>query len=173
LWRGIEPCLFEALDKLLQMRAREGSALRADLQGHVESLRALVDEIAELVGAEPEQRARRLRERVERLFAEASASVAAAADETLRARLAQEIALLADRGDVSEELARLQSHLAQLGEMLDAEDAVGRRLEFMLQEVNRELNTIASKSSEARVSALVVDGKGVLEKMREQAQNVE
>ena len=157
--------------RFVEMRQREGAALRADLAGYVGALETLVAEIVTLVAAEPERRAQRMRERVERLLSESERDELR--DESLASRLAQEIALAADRGDVSEELARLDSHLAQLAGMLDASDAVGRRLEFMLQEVNRELNTIASKSSEARVAKLVVDGKGVLEKMREQAQNVE
>ncbi|HWU90253.1 MAG TPA: DUF1732 domain-containing protein, partial [Kofleriaceae bacterium] len=86
---------------------------------------------------------------------------------------AQEIALLADRADVTEELVRLASHLDQARALLEAPGAVGRRLDFLVQEMGRELNTIGSKSAAAEISAAVVDAKAVLEKVREQVQNIE
>jgi uncharacterized protein (TIGR00255 family) len=89
------------------------------------------------------------------------------------ARVAQEAALMAERLDVTEELVRLGAHLAHMGELLRAAGAVGRKLDFVVQEVGRELNTIGSKSQDAAVAALVIDGKAELEKLREQAQNVE
>ena len=88
-------------------------------------------------------------------------------------RVAQEVALLADRLDVSEELVRLGAHLDHFGHLLAAAGAVGRKLDFVIQEIGRELNTIASKSQDAGVAALVIDAKAELERMREQAQNVE
>jgi uncharacterized protein (TIGR00255 family) len=89
------------------------------------------------------------------------------------ARLAQEIALLADRADISEELTRLRSHLGQCAELLAAGQPAGRRLEFLLQEIGRELNTIGAKTPNAEVAGLVVEAKNELEKLREQVQNVE
>ena len=88
-------------------------------------------------------------------------------------RLAQEIAVLVDRADLSEELARIRSHCAQLGETLRAAEPVGRKLDFLLQELNREANTIGSKAAEHAISARVVELKSTLERMREQAANVE
>ena len=89
------------------------------------------------------------------------------------ARLAQEAAVLADKADVSEELVRIQSHCKQFSDALKTDDPVGRKLDFLLQEFNREINTIGSKASEHPISARVVDMKSVLERMREQAANVE
>jgi uncharacterized protein (TIGR00255 family) len=89
------------------------------------------------------------------------------------ARLAQEVAVLVDRGDITEELVRLASHLAQARDLLVTAGALGRRLEFLLQEIGRELNTIGAKSWSSVISARVVEAKSELEKLREQAQNVE
>jgi uncharacterized protein (TIGR00255 family) len=88
-------------------------------------------------------------------------------------RLTQEIVTLAERGDVTEELVRLDSHLVALGTTLRAAGAVGKRVEFLLQEVQRELNTTGSKAADLAVNGLVVDGKGEVEKLREQVQNIE
>ncbi|HKX45757.1 MAG TPA: DUF1732 domain-containing protein, partial [Planctomycetota bacterium] len=89
------------------------------------------------------------------------------------ADLAREVALLADRADVSEELARLESHLAQLGSFLDSKQPVGRKLDFLVQELHREVNTVGSKANDAQVAHLVVEAKTVIERLREQVQNVE
>ena len=89
------------------------------------------------------------------------------------ARIAQEAALVAERLDISEELVRLETHLAHLDELTRASGAVGRKLDFVVQEVGRELNTVGSKAQDAHIAALVIDGKAELEKIREQAQNVE
>ena len=90
-----------------------------------------------------------------------------------RARLAQEVALMAERLDVAEELVRLETHLVHLGDILEASGAVGRKLDFVVQEIGRELNTVASKAQDAEMAAVVIDAKAELEKLREQAQNVE
>jgi len=164
LWAGVEPCLDQALTGLQQMRAEEGQALASDLNRNLATMRRLRGEIATLADNEPQRRRDRLTERVEKLLGDR---------EVDGERLAQEVALLADRADVSEELVRLQSHLDQLHELLGQPDAIGRKIEFLLQEVNRELNTIASKTGSGETSALVVEAKSCLEKMREQAQNVE
>jgi uncharacterized protein (TIGR00255 family) len=133
-------------------------------------LRGLVSELAALAEHVPGDLKRRLDDRVRRLLGDADAP-AAMIDP---ARLAQEVALLADRADVTEELVRLASHLEQLASVAGTETgAVGRRLDFLLQEVGRELNTIGSKSPSAEIVARVVAAKVELEKLREQAQNVE
>ena len=88
-------------------------------------------------------------------------------------RFAQEAAFLADKSDITEEMVRMESHLSQFRNMLDSEGAIGRSLDFLLQELNREINTIGSKASDARISHLVVDVKSELEKIREQVQNIE
>jgi uncharacterized protein (TIGR00255 family) len=163
-----DPRVLTALDAALaqldRMRSTEGQALAAELTARLDELTALRASIAGLAAAIPAQIARRLAERVRRLLDEAQPDPG---------RLAQEVALLADRADVTEELVRLASHLDQARGLLAAPGAAGRRLDFLVQEIGRELNTIGSKSAAAEISLAVVDAKAVLEKVREQAQNVE
>jgi uncharacterized protein (TIGR00255 family) len=152
-----------ALVQLDRMRTAEGLALAAELLTRLDELTALRLTIATHAATVPSQAAKRLTERVRRLLEEPVDP----------ARLAQEVALLADRADVTEELVRLASHLDQARALCAATGPVGRRLDFLVQEIGRELNTIGSKSSVAELSACVVDGKATLEKLREQVQNVE
>jgi uncharacterized protein (TIGR00255 family) len=165
VWQALEPALKEALDGLLAMRQGEGAALEADLRQHLANLGRIRRDVAASSDEEPDRRAEKLRERVARLAADLTA--------VDPERLAVEVALLADRCDISEELVRLDSHCHQIEGMLDKGGAVGRQLEFMLQELNREFNTIGSKSGQPQIGSLVVEAKACLEKMREQAQNVE
>lgn len=153
-----------ALDALITMREREGKGLYADLRDHLGEVERWMAAIGTRARDEPGQAQRRLGERLVQL---------GAGEMVDPQRLAQEVALVADRCDVSEELARLEIHARQFEEMIEAKDPVGRKLEFMLQELNRELNTIASKTGDAEAGTLVVEAKATLEKMREQVQNVE
>ncbi|MBS1118901.1 MAG: hypothetical protein H6Q90_1129 [Deltaproteobacteria bacterium] len=154
-----------ALVQLDQMRAAEGVALATDLTARFAELGGLRVALAMLAAGVPHQLSKRLHERVRRLLDDAS---------TLDpARLAQEIAMLADRADVTEELVRLDSHLDQARTLVASPTAAGRRLDFLVQEIGRELNTIGSKSTLAEISSAVVEAKAVLEKVREQVQNVE
>lgn len=153
-----------ALAQLERMRSAEGVALAAELRARLDELTAMRAAIAVLAAAQPAQLAKRLVDRARRLLEDI---------ELDPSRLAQEVALLADRADVTEELVRLASHVDQARALLDAPGAVGRRLDFLVQEMGRELNTIGSKSAAAEISATVVDAKAVLEKVREQVQNVE
>jgi len=156
-----------ALDDLAAMRDSEGETLARDLAGRFEALRGLGAELERLARTQPEDAERRLRDRLSRLLASGKVAV----DE---ARLAQEVAILADRMDVTEELVRVSSHIAQLGEiMAQRQQAVGRRLDFLVQELGREFNTVASKSQSADIARLVVEAKAELERVREQVQNVE
>ncbi|HWO19003.1 MAG TPA: YicC/YloC family endoribonuclease [Kofleriaceae bacterium] len=163
-----EPQVLAALDAALAqlhgMRTTEGHALAVELRARLDELTALRAQIAALAAAVPEKLSKRLAERVRRLLDDA---------ELDPGRLAQEVALLADRADITEELVRLVSHVEQARALLAAPGAVGRRLDFLVQEIGRELNTIGSKSTSAEISSLVVDAKAVLEKVREQVQNVE
>ncbi len=154
-----------ALVQLEQMRTAEGLALAAELTSRFGELGAQRVAIATLAGGVPQLLSKRLHERVRRLLD----------DPTLLdpARLAQEIAILADRADITEELVRLASHLDQARTLVASPTAAGRRLDFLVQEIGRELNTIGSKSTVAEISAAVVEAKAVLEKVREQVQNVE
>jgi uncharacterized protein (TIGR00255 family) len=157
-----------ALVQLDAMRAAEGAALAAEIGRRLDELAALRAQIDALAADVPRQVARRLTERVRRLVDDAGA--AGALDP---GRLAQEIAVLAERADVTEELVRLTSHLDQARALLAQAGAVGRRLEFLVQEIGRELNTIGAKAPAAEISAAIVDAKAALEKIREQVQNVE
>ena len=153
-----------ALIQLDEMRATEGAALAMELHARIAELAAARTRIAVLAAAVPAQLARRLLERVKRLTDEAGID---------QGRVAQEVAVLADRADVTEELVRLASHLDQARALVDGPGAVGRRLDFLVQEIGRELNTIGSKSTTAEISAAIVEAKATLEKVREQVQNVE
>jgi uncharacterized protein (TIGR00255 family) len=157
-----------ALVQLDAMRAAEGAALAAEIARRLDELVALRAQIEGLAADVPQQVARRLTERVRRLVDDAG--VGAALDP---GRLAQEIAVLAERADVTEELVRLTSHVDQARALLGATAAVGRRLEFLVQEIGRELNTIGAKAPVAEISTAIVDAKAALEKIREQVQNVE
>ncbi len=156
-----------ALAQLDRMRAAEGAALAADLGARFDELTALRTQLATLAASVPHQLTKRLQERISRLLEGHEASGIDPA------RLAQEVALLADRSDITEELVRLASHLDQARALVAASGSVGRRLDFLVQEIGRELNTIGSKSTITEISSAIVDGKAVLEKVREQVQNVE
>jgi len=158
-----------AIDKLKQMRAAEGSFLEADLQNHCQAIKQDLGRIRARSDAVLQEYANRLRKRVDELLAEAKLKLD---EETL----AREVAILADKSDISEELARLSSHLARFAESCQAnppEAAAGRRLDFISQEMLREANTIASKASDAEIIHYVVDIKCRIERIKEQAQNVE
>jgi uncharacterized protein (TIGR00255 family) len=165
LWAALRPALEAALAGLAETRAREGRALALDIGRRLATLGGLVEQL----GARSQGLAAKAAGRLEQRL---GALVAGGVD---AGRLAQEIALLADRLDVTEELTRLGTHLEHLAELArpDRPGAVGRRIDFLIQEVGRELNTIGSKAQDAEVAALVIDAKAELEKIREQAQNVE
>ena len=163
----VEPALVEALAALSATRAAEGRALATELQARAAELGRICGQLRAATAPLAERAHKRLAERLR---------AAAAAVSLDPARLAQEAALLADRLDVSEELSRLETHRARLDALLSGEDpgaSLGRTLDFLVQELGRELNTIGSKSQDAAVATLVIAGKGELEKIREQAQNIE
>lgn len=163
-----------AIAQLTAMRETEGAALARELASRIDELAALRTAIATLAADVPERTQKKLHERLRRLFAdEASDKASDIAGWIDPARLAQEIAVLADRADVSEELVRLDSHLQQAKTLIQGKAASGRRLDFLVQEIGRELNTIGSKSAIAEISSAIVEAKAVLEKVREQVQNVE
>jgi uncharacterized protein (TIGR00255 family) len=164
VWQVLEPALGSALDELLAMREREGLATQTDLKLNLQQLATLIRDAGELLDGEPQRQRLRLEERLQQILDDRQVDPA---------RLAQEVAVLVDRSDAGEELARLKSHMEQMEEMLETNGAVGRKIEFMLQELNREMNTIASKTTNPEISALVVEGKSCLERMREQCQNVQ
>jgi len=153
-----------ALDALDAMRLREGEALERDLRERRQGLAELVAQVAERAPLVVEEYQSKLRQRLMKLLNDT---------ELDPQRLAQEVALMADRCDVTEELVRLQSHFVQFDEALALAEPVGRKLDFLMQELNREVNTIGSKANDAQVTSLVVQMKAELERMREQVQNIE
>lgn len=160
----VEDALSSALDALVKMRSVEGTNLKASLKSHNDSIRSLTGEIlvcAPLVVADYR---RKLKDRVKELLGDILVD---------EARFANEVAFFADKADITEELARMESHLQQFEEALETEEAIGRKLEFILQEMNREANTIGSKANDLALGKLVIEIKSELEKMREQAQNIE
>ncbi len=163
-WAGIQAALEGALNGLESMRCEEGVVLRRDFGQRLKNVEEIVGAIEEKAPLVLQACRERLAQRVKEL------SGGIAVDE---GRLAQEVAYLAERSDISEELVRLRSHIHQFREMLDRPEPMGRKLEFILQEINREANTIGSKANDAGMAQMTVDIKGDLEKMREQVQNVE
>jgi len=163
-WAAIEPALDEALAHLTAMRTREGADLSADCAARLGTLDTLTRRIA---GAAP-QRPGRQRELLFKRLREAGLDLDAA-DE----RVTKELALFADRCDITEELTRLDSHCAKFREYMAAAEAPGRALDFLCQEIFRELNTIGAKANDAAIAQTIVEAKTELEKIREQVQNVE
>ena len=163
-WPLLEKALAGALALLVERRETEGAALARELAGLQATLADHVDTVARRAPAAVERRAARLRERMQAMLGDAPVDAA---------RLAAEVAVWADRTDVSEELARLRAHLAQLGTLLAGHEPVGRTLDFLIQEINREVNPIGSKADDLEISQTVIAAKATLEKMREQVQNIE
>jgi uncharacterized protein (TIGR00255 family) len=164
--QAISESMAWAIKALDTMREREGTCLRELLKTHVRRATELVQTCSGKSSHMADIYRMKLRERLYRLLSETSAHL----DET---RLEQEVALLADRTDATEELSRLLSHLAHFDSYLDASDPVGRRLDFLLQEIAREANTLGAKCQDSGLSLLVVELKAEAERMREQVQNVE
>jgi len=162
-WDLIETALELALGELVTMRAAEGAALQRDLDGQLQEISSLHAAVSQAQQGISDRLEKKLNERISRLIQ----------DRVDEGRLAQEVAILADKADVTEELTRIASHCEQFATTLHSTGAIGRKLEFLLQELNREINTIGSKAAEHAVSARVVEMKSVLERMREQAANVE
>lgn len=166
LWPRLAQAINAAVNNLMTMRTTEGLNIQHDLLARIEKLENNIGEI--------QRRAPQIlteyREKLLNRMRELLASVNAEPDET---RLLQETALFSDRTNFTEELVRLRSHLAQFKTTLSADEAVGRKLDFLVQEINRETNTIASKANDYTVANIVVEIKSEIEKVREQIQNIE
>jgi uncharacterized protein (TIGR00255 family) len=164
---GMQQCVTEALAKalevMLEMRAREGEVTQQDIRARLELIVEHLDGIRTRAPQVPLEWQQKLQERLERLNDNGGDPQ----------RIAQEIAIFADRCDISEELSRFDSHLLQFDELLQKEEPVGRQLDFLVQELNREVNTMGSKSNDADLTRHVVALKAELEKIREQVQNIE
>jgi uncharacterized protein (TIGR00255 family) len=165
LWPAVEKALKKALGTLVQMREREGSHLAQDLTKRVAIMRRAATRIQQRAPTVARRYREQLLERIK------TAGLAAPAEED--DRLLKEVVYFADRSDISEELSRLQSHFRQFEDCRKSKEPVGRTLDFLAQEMNREINTIGSKANDSLISREVVILKAELEKFREQAQNVE
>lgn len=163
-WGPVAEALECALDDLVAMRAAEGSHLRDDMLAKLGRLQEQVDAIETLAPSVTERYRENLHKRL------ASGGLELDLDDE---RVQREIGLFAERCDISEEITRLESHFLQCAKYIEADDAVGRSLDFLAQEMNRELNTIGSKANDAAIAQHVVEAKTELEKIREQVQNVE
>jgi uncharacterized protein (TIGR00255 family) len=163
-WPILADAVAKAVDELVARRAAEGEALAAELGALRADLQAHVEVVAARMPAAVARYQERLRERIRALLGGAAVE---------EGRVLTEVAIWAEKTDVQEELARLRAHLTELGQVLERGGPAGRALDFLKQELNREVNTIASKADDLDVSQAALAAKGVVEKMREQAQNLE
>jgi len=165
VWPIVKDCLDEAMGDLVAMREREGTNIAQDIAGRLDTIEKCLDQINIASNDLLSHYQERLKERIKELT-----------KNTVKIdpeRIAQEAAYLAERSDISEEIVRVESHIKQFRLIMNSEDSSGRKLNFLLQELNREFNTIGSKTEKINISHMVVDIKSELEKMREQVQNVE
>jgi TIGR00255 family protein len=165
---GIEQAVDEALTDLEQMRAREGEELAAEMRSRLDEIERQVPVIESAASGLVEAYRARLYKRIGEMLARDGQNI-----ELDQSRLAQEVAYLADRSDISEEIARLRSHLTQFREVVETDGDTGKRLDFLLQELNREANTVLSKSTDLTIKDAGLAIKAEVEKLREQVQNVE
>lgn len=164
LWSLLKVAVEKALDSLIKMREIEGERLKKVLLDRAVYIDSILEEIAEHAPEIPKEYKIKLEARIKELLDQQPV------DEN---RLAMEVAVFADRCNIDEELVRLTSHVAQLKEALSVDQPVGRRLDFLVQEMNREINTIGSKANDLSITRYVVEVKSEIEKIREQIQNIE
>jgi uncharacterized protein (TIGR00255 family) len=165
-WPLIEQTLIDAMQNLSQMRSEEGLAMARDLQANCQLIGSELDQIGERAPLVVSSYQKRLTERLNKLLNEYDVSVQPA-------DIVREVGIFADRGDISEEIVRLRSHLEQFETIARAQESAGRKLEFVIQEMLRETNTIGSKANDAEIARHVVEIKTCIERMREMIQNVE
>ena len=162
----LEKAIQEALDALQMMRKTEGKSMEKDLTANVESLHQLIADITELAPRIAPLYRQKLKERIEKALAEQGLTLT-------DADFARELAIYADRCDISEELVRFQSHLEQFTVAMQSKESCGRKLDFLTQELFREVNTIGSKANDADITKHVVEIKTIIERVREMVQNIE
>lgn len=165
-WNDLKAVLSSAIDGFIEMREREGANLAKDILGKISVCRGYTKEISKLSERDIKGYRAKLEERLRQVLADNRVTI----DEN---RILTECAIFADRVAVDEELVRLESHFGAFEGFLNSDEAVGRKLDFLLQEMNRETNTIGSKCSDTEIARLVVEMKSELEKVREQIQNIE
>ncbi|WP_195988879.1 YicC/YloC family endoribonuclease [Clostridium sp. D53t1_180928_C8] len=164
IWEEIKPLIKDSLDMMVAMREVEGNKLKEDILSKISVIEQLVSKVEEFADTIPKAFKIKLEERLKELLGNVDI------DEN---RVAMEVCMLADKATVDEEIIRLRSHINQVRETLNLNEPVGRKLDFIVQEMNRETNTIGSKSSDIQMTNIVIDIKNILEKIREQVQNIE
>lgn len=164
MWETILPAVTDAADKFLEMRITEGNKLYEDLKQRLDTLESMLKKVEEHAPETAKRYYDKLYAKICEILAER---------ETDEARIMTEAAIFADRIAIDEETVRLGSHIEQFRNLLDSKEPVGRKLDFLVQEMNREVNTMGSKAQDLAVTRLVVDMKSEIEKMREQIQNIE
>lgn len=163
VWQELKPLINDSLDMMIGMREVEGNKLKEDILFKISAIEELVSKVEEFADTIPKAFKVKLDERVKELLGNVDI------DES---RIAMEVCMLADKATVDEEIIRLRSHINQVRETLNLKEPVGRKLDFIVQEMNRETNTIGSKSSDIQMTNIVIDIKNILEKIREQVQNI-
>jgi len=165
-WADVKAVLSVAIDRFIEAREREGAALGRDIEGKIENIKTWAAKIAEISEGNIARYPEKLEKRIKQLLSDFDVEVA-------EQRILTEAAVFADKASIDEELVRLNSHFEGFREILNSDENSGRKLDFLLQELNRETNTIASKSGDIEIARIVVDVKAELEKIREQIQNIE
>lgn len=164
MWAGLLPALEQALENFIAMRQREGENLKQDILQKANRIQNLVDDVKVYAPTVVVEYQEKLQNRLKELLDKVDVDPQ---------RLAMEVAIFADKGCIDEELTRLDSHLKQLNEMMEQGGQVGRKLDFLVQEMNRESNTIASKANDIQIVKATIELKSEIEKIREQIQNLE
>lgn len=164
IWNEISECLENAIDNFIEMRSIEGNKIKQDLQDRLDKIAKSVDEISNLSTGIVEEYVVKLEEKIKEMLK---------IDVVDQNRLAQEIVIYSDKCSTEEELTRLKSHISQFKQLLENEGPCGKKIDFLVQEMNREINTIGSKSGKLEITNLVIDMKTTLEDIREQIQNIE
>jgi len=164
IWAVMLAAVRQATDSLMVMREEEGRRLAKDILHRIDKIEQFNNDIAGRAPQVVEDYRERLRQRIQELLGDM---------ETDEARLASEVAFFADRSNITEEIVRLHSHFKQVREAMNAPEPVGRKLDFLVQELNREVNTIGSKANDTQIATMVIGAKSEIEKIREQVQNIE
>lgn len=164
IWEELKPLISSSLDMMINMREVEGEKLKEDILIKINQIEDLVSKVEEFADSIPKVFKQKLEERLKDLLGNVEV------DEN---RIATEVCILADKATVDEEIIRLNSHINQVRETLKLNEPIGRKLDFIVQEMNRETNTIGSKSSDIKMTNIVIDIKNILEKIREQVKNIE
>ena len=164
VWQAVEPVMTKALEQFSQMRAREGESLFRDVDSRLDRLEEILAEIRELSASALSKYRERMEARLREYLEDRNL------DEN---RLLTEVGIIADKIDTGEEITRLASHIGQFRSLIRQDTPSGRTMDFLTQELNREVNTIGSKCSEIAITQLVIDGKNEIERIREQIQNIE